>query len=196
MKHTRSNLPVRGFSLVEVMVAVIVICVGLLGIAKMQALSLSNTTIARQRSLAAIEAASLASAMHSNRVYWASNAPPQNTSWSAQVNPAFVSTDAALATQANAGNLTACMGATASGPMCSGAAGGTTLAASDLAVWVADLSAMLPNAAAAIACPPPPGGNAPPSCTIQITWTETAVAMTTQQTAAAAAPTYTLTVEP
>ena len=57
----------QGFSLVEVMVAVVVICVGLLGIAKMQAMALSNTTMSRQRSLAAIEAASIASAMHSNR---------------------------------------------------------------------------------------------------------------------------------
>ena len=42
----------RGFSLVEVMVAVVVLCVGLLGVAHMQALALSNTTTARMRSLA------------------------------------------------------------------------------------------------------------------------------------------------
>ena len=64
-----------GFSLVEVMVAVVVICVGLLGIAKMQAMAVSNTNMSRQRSLAAIEAASIASAMHSNREYWAESAP-------------------------------------------------------------------------------------------------------------------------
>ena len=63
-------LHARGFSLVEVMVAVVVICIGLLGIAKMQAMALSNTNMSRQRSLAAIEAASMASAMHSNQLYW------------------------------------------------------------------------------------------------------------------------------
>jgi len=69
----RANTPsrARGFTLVEVMVAVIVICIGLLGIAKMQALALSNMTASRLRSLAAIEAASLAASMHSNRNYWA-----------------------------------------------------------------------------------------------------------------------------
>ena len=51
--------------------AVVVICVGLLGIAKMQAMALSNTNMSRQRSLAAIEAASIAASMHSNRQYWA-----------------------------------------------------------------------------------------------------------------------------
>ena len=56
---TRRSRPaqIRGFSLVEVMVAVVVICTGLLGIAKLQALSLSNTSTARLRSLAAMEAA-------------------------------------------------------------------------------------------------------------------------------------------
>ena len=64
MRGERAGTGVRGFSLVEVMVAVIVICVGLLGIAKMQALALSNTTTSRLRALAAIEAAGLASAMN------------------------------------------------------------------------------------------------------------------------------------
>ena len=38
--------------------------------AKMQAAALSNTAVASTRSLAAIEAASLASSMHANRGYW------------------------------------------------------------------------------------------------------------------------------
>src|SRR5579862_1192051 len=59
-----------GFSLIEVMVAVVIICIGLLGIAKLQAMSLSNSTMSRQRALAAIEAAGLAASMHSNRDYW------------------------------------------------------------------------------------------------------------------------------
>ena len=59
-----------GFSLVEVMVALIVMSVGLLGIAKMQALALTSTTSARMRSLVALEAASLASTMRADRAYW------------------------------------------------------------------------------------------------------------------------------
>jgi type IV pilus assembly protein PilV len=67
----------RGFSLMEVMVALVVSTVGLLGLAKMEALGLSSTSVAGSRSLAAIEASSLAAAMHANPGYWAAGiAPP------------------------------------------------------------------------------------------------------------------------
>ena len=61
----------NGFTIIEVMVALVVISIGLLGIAKMQALALASTSTSRLRSLAAIQAASLGSAMHANRAYWA-----------------------------------------------------------------------------------------------------------------------------
>ena len=50
----RRRSEIRGFSLIEVMVAIVVISAGLLGIAKLQALALSNTSTARLRSLAAL----------------------------------------------------------------------------------------------------------------------------------------------
>jgi type IV pilus assembly protein PilV len=185
MKRAAANARSRGFSLVEVMVAVIVICVGLLGIAKMQALSLSNTTTARLRSLAAIEAASLASAMHSNRQYWANTALPFNAALSA--TGVITSSDAALAAQATATSLTACLGA-----QCAA----LPLAAFDLARWSNNMTGMLPNPTATISCPANPGVNAPPSCTITISWRERSVAINQQQTVALALPTYTLYVEP
>jgi type IV pilus assembly protein PilV len=187
MKRLAANARSRGFSLVEVMVAVIVICVGMLGIAKMQALSLANTTTARLRSLAAIEAASLASAMHSNRQYWANTALPFN----AALNAAGVitSSDGPLAVQATADltNLTACFGI-----QCAA----LPLAAFDLARWSNNMTGMLPNPTANISCPANPGVNAPPSCTITISWREGSVAVNQQQTVALALPTYTLYVEP
>ena len=60
----------RGFSLVEVLVALIIIGVGMLGIAKIQALSYASTGTAAQRSIAAILASSMSSAMRANRGYW------------------------------------------------------------------------------------------------------------------------------
>src|SRR5438445_9867309 len=66
----RGCLREAGFSLVEVMVALIVMSVGLLGIAKMQALALTSTTSARMRSIVALEASSLASTMRADRAYW------------------------------------------------------------------------------------------------------------------------------
>src|ERR1700743_819427 len=65
-----------GFTLIEVMVALIIIAIGMLGIAKMQALALSTTESSGVRSLVAIEAASLASSMHANRDYWVAGPPP------------------------------------------------------------------------------------------------------------------------
>ena len=187
MKRLAANARSRGFSLVEVMVAVIVICVGMLGIAKMQALSLANTTTARLRSLAAIEAASLASAMHSNRQYWANTALPFNVALSAA--GAITSSDGALAVQATADltNLTACFGV-----QCAA----LPLAAFDLARWTTNMTGMLPNPTANISCPANPGVNAPPSCTITISWNERSVGVNQQETVALALPTYTLYVEP
>src|ERR1700722_11762631 len=65
----------RGFSLIEVMIAVLVVSLGLLGVAKLEAVSYSSTTVANKRSLAAFEAASLAATMHVNRGYWTNTDP-------------------------------------------------------------------------------------------------------------------------
>jgi len=221
VKYSGVSARIRGFSLVEVMVAVVVICVGLLGIAKMQALALSNSNTSRLRSLAAIEAAGLAAAMHSNREYWAGStgtAPPATITVNALANPQIQSSDAAL--QAAAGvdlaqgsnNPSAiavpCVGSndglTTCGPSVLAGIPGQPLAAFDLARWTASLNALLPNPQSTITCGVVPGINSPVSCTIQITWNEKAVSMTQQEAQQEAAngpsqiekPVYFLYVEP
>jgi type IV pilus assembly protein PilV len=199
---------VRGFSLVEVMVAVVVICVGLLGIAKMQSLALSNMTTSRLRSLAAFEAASLAAAMHSNRDYWSTqvgNFPAYNITVNKTANPVIQSSDGALQGQANTDLATpgACVNPGGGGPACPNA---TQLAAYDLALWWTDLTLLLPNPQAIINCPSVAGVTAPTACTIKLMWSETAVAINTQEATQQAAgananqgfdtPTYILYVEP
>ncbi|HYL01838.1 MAG TPA: prepilin-type N-terminal cleavage/methylation domain-containing protein [Steroidobacteraceae bacterium] len=194
----RGKAPARGFSLVEVMVAVIVICVGMLGIAKMQALSLSNMTTSRLRSLAAIQAASLAAAMRTNRQYWV-NTTPANTLVNPLAAPVVQSTDAGLQAQASAdfaGGLNACVGTSGGGSACTP----LLLASYDLARWTAALQQLLPNPSATITCPPVLGAN-PQTCTIQVTWTERAVAINQQEATVAGVgqfenPSYVLYVEP
>jgi type IV pilus assembly protein PilV len=192
------------------MVSVIVICVGLLVIAKLQALSISNVTSSRLRALAAIQASSIASAMHSNRQYWFNTAPNTVTVVGTTVN----SSDAALqvaAAAANAGTVCSSPTATASSGV---ACDAPHLAAFDLVRWTTALTTLLPNPApnpiATITCPPAAG--APVNCKITISWTEQAVAINAQQNGTAAActalttgatpgdcfevPTYVLYVEP
>jgi type IV pilus assembly protein PilV len=195
MKSPPASARVRVFSLIEVMVAVLVICVGLLGIAKLEALSLSNATTSRERSLAALEAAGLASAMHSNRDYWSTTAPASVT-WT---GGPIASTDAALQAQADADQtaLNACVGTIGSGAVCTP----VQLAAYDLARWTASIAGLLPNPKTTIACPNIAGLNLPASCTIQITWSEKAVGIDQQEATAAGGaqfenPTYLLYVEP
>jgi type IV pilus assembly protein PilV len=169
-----------GFSLVEVMVALIVMSVGLLGIAKMQAVALSNTAIASTRSLAAIEAASLAASMHANRGYWSSPAVA-----------ALITIQGSTVTPAVAA-LPDCIAA-----FCTPA----SMAAFDLHEWtLAALQVLPPDYAATITCTP---GVTPPNCTIRIQWAEKSVALNTNgqkeaadETIALNLPKYELYVEP
>jgi type IV pilus assembly protein PilV len=176
-----------GFSLVEVMVAVVVICVGLLGIAKMQSLAMSSTNMARMRSLAALEAASLAAAMHANRAFWAgangNPPPPASITYNPPPGPGLAG-----------------IGSFPGGAACNQCTP-TEIADYDFGNWINGLNAVLPGATATVTCPTA----APPvNCTITITWSENPVAMTQQEaqqsTAAPVAgfnnPSYTLDVEP
>ncbi len=182
----------QGFSLIEVMVALIIIAVGMLGIAKMQALALSTTESSGVRSLVAIEGASLAASMHANRDYWVSGPPPVTTNITvATTAPGVHSVTidvAALAATPTCGVTTAC------------AAGNQAqIAAYDVQEWGAALAQIVPAALATINCQ---NATAPTSCTIQITWQEN-VASTNNATAATSSaagvlnsPQYTLYVEP
>jgi type IV pilus assembly protein PilV len=213
MRYLSARGRAGGFSLVEVLVAVIVISVGLLGIAKMQALALSNTTTSRLRALAAIQAAGLAAAMHSNREYWGGATPPVTTTFNVGGTGQIASTDPTLQAAANAvlpvglntpDTIQTCVGTANAAAICGGATGVVNLAGFDLARWAASLNALLPNPQSTISCAFVTGGPAPPSCTIVISWSERAVAMNQQEVLAEAAngasnienPSYLLYVEP
>ena len=177
----RLGVLARGFSLIEVLVALVIISVGMLGVAKIQALAYSSTGTASLRSLAAIQASGLAAAMHANRAYWAAGAAPVPITITGAT---ITSSDATLATVAN------CLSGGANAP-CTG----HDLAAYDLQQWAANMNALLPNSVATITCPT---ASSPINCTVQLTWNEKIVAINTQGVNGPAmlAPTYTLYVEP
>jgi type IV pilus assembly protein PilV len=176
-----------GFSLIEVMIALIIISVGLLGIAKLQAVALQSTGSAGKRSLAAIEASSLASAMHADRAYWSLSTAPVTTTISGTTIAG--STDAALVTGVDCSIL-------ANQPCTP-----VKMAAYDLTTIAQSLQTVLPNYLGTISCTQQVAATNPTVCTITLTWAESAAASNTQgvQTGAAAAiqtPTYILYVEP
>ena len=172
------------------MIALVIIVIGLLGVAKMQALSLASTSVSRLRALAAIEAASLASSMHVNRAYWAAatlTSPIVITSSTATTSDSTLSS--AFTTVGSAGTAYCIPGA---GAPCAP----VTMAAADLRGWATEMNRMLPNASARITCPTT---SIPLTCSIQISWTENAVAINKQSGTTGGAfriPTYTLDVEP
>jgi type IV pilus assembly protein PilV len=162
----------KGFSLVEVMVALIIVAFGLLGLAKMESLALSSTSVAGGRSLAAIEASSMAAAMHANRAYWGTGTAQGVTS----VTAASTAPTTAICTTAGACNA-------------------SQMALYDLQQWAVALKAVLPNFLGTITC----STTAPPvNCTITIQWAEAGVAIDPHQTNIGnlAVPTYTVFVEP
>jgi type IV pilus assembly protein PilV len=186
----------RGFSLIEVLVALVIIAVGMLGLAKIQALAYASTGTASLRSLAAIEAASLAANMRAGRGYWAS--APAN----------LVVTITATSVSATDSTLNSVPNANASGCAYPSVCTSGALAAFDLQTWAGFLaSGFLPNPTASISCPTPAVATTPIGCTITVSWTEHNAAINDQGTAAnasaaaasttaMAAPTYTLYVEP
>lgn len=69
MKHKRiySNQHCAGFTMIEVLVAIVILAVGLLGLAGLQAISLKNSTSSYTRSQAQLLAYDMLDRMRSNR---------------------------------------------------------------------------------------------------------------------------------
>lgn len=168
---TSKNKRQQGFSMVEVLVTVVILTVGLLGLVKMQASIVSNTQIARVRSLVALQANSMAAAMHTNS-YWSSGGAPATIS-------------------ASGTTITEASGELSQDRDCYAAAcTPTQLAAATLQTWVANLNASFPSYTAQITCVN--AGTTPPACVINIGWTEKYVAVN-RSTIASAGATQTAT---
>jgi type IV pilus assembly protein PilV len=178
----------RGFSLVEVMVALVVCAIGLLGLAKMESLAVSSTSVAAARSIAAIQASSLAAAMHANKGYWASGTAPASTTVTVNNNPnTVVISDPVLnSSPPNSCSIPGTNSCTSD-----------QMAAFDVQNWATSLQTLLPGSFSTITCTTTTA--TPVTCTIQIQWTENAVAANAQQNFnlnPLQTPTYVLYVQP
>jgi len=167
----------HGFGLIEVMIAVVVIAIGLLGFAKMQALALGSTHNSGTRSLIALQASALAGAMRANEAYWAAGLAPAT----------FTVTGSTVSDSTLNGLTTDCTTAA-----CTPA----QVAAFDVKNWGASLAAMFPSSSGSIACSTVVGS--PVTCTITVTWSEKTIAVNAA-TASGSGPAtlnYTLLVQP
>jgi type IV pilus assembly protein PilV len=206
LKHPHAATRAHGFSLIEVLVALLVISIGLLGIAKMQALALANTNGGRLRALAAIEAASLAASIEAERTYLGNLSQTETItitsgSGTATITSPQDSTIAGTATcpassSANSMTVNACsttITCNTTGTPCTA----QKMAAYDVQQWAGRLQEIMgPSAAASIVCtvttPAPP----PISCQITVNWYEETVNSNASESSAMAIPSYTLFVNP
>ena len=164
----------RGFTLLEVLVALLVISIGLLGIAGMQALAINNTSVARVQSLAAIHASSLASAMQANEAYWTNGSLANTTVVNTTLSDATLN-----------GQATNCWSATCTA---------VQMAAWDLKQWGQALQNTLPGGNGQVTCTTVVG--TPITCTITVRWQEKTVGLNSGQGTAAAAQSYSMVVQP
>ncbi len=75
--NVRAN---AGFTLIEALIALLIIMIGLLGVAGMQALAVRNSAQAHIRTLAGLDVRSLAAVLRANRAYWTDPGAASNVS--------------------------------------------------------------------------------------------------------------------
>ena len=186
----------RGFTMIEVLVTLLVLSIGLLGVAKMLSLAMGSTKVSGSRAIASILAASMASSMHADRGYWAaagaatafinvtgSNAP--NATYSATVLATGTgnASDTTLTSQ-NGSNAPNCLYSSSNtSPNCSS----LQLAAYDLMQWGLQIAKQLPApTGAAVPANVSCSAVTPVTCTITVTWSENAISALNAQVSASA----------
>lgn len=194
-----------GFSLIEVMIALLITCVGMLGIAKLEAVVLSNTGSSRLRALVALEAASLADAMHADRDFWDGTSGGGTPDWTGSLGVSITVTGGTPSFSAtNSGHLSSALGTI---PNCTASCSPVNVAAHDLNEWAngptglgGGLAQVLKTSTSSISCIAQTVLN-PATCTITVNWSENTVAANQQEAqtgapASFASETYTLVVQP
>ena len=153
----------RGFTLIELLVTLVIVSVGLLGMAKLQAAAVAESQVSRVRSLMTFQAESLSGMMSANRSYWGSSTGTKSGFTVAAGTGAVVDTSSD--------------GSMKSGGTCTtGTCSPAQIAYYDASTWATAFSAQFPTGAAAVTCSTP-SATVPTTCDIKLTWAEHYVAM-------------------
>ena len=177
----------RGATLIEIMIALLIVSFGILGVAGIQANVIADTQNSSLRGLVAMQATSLSMAMHANRTFWAGG-----------LAPASFTTSGSTVTDASgllSATVPSCKSSTVNSP---GNCTPAQLAGWDVQQWAANLTNLLPSATSSVACTT--STLTPLACTITVTWTERFVALTPNAVSASASTSgsrsYTMYVNP
>lgn len=160
----------RGFTLIELLITLVIVTVGLLGLAKLEAAAVAESGVSRTRSLMTYQAESLAALMRADRAYWGgTNAAAPGFSLPAGTSTV---TDNGTTNKMVAGN---CQSTSTTLNYCTAA----QIAYWDIqgapANWVTTFRNQFPNASAGVVCTV--AANLPTTCDITLTWTEHTVAI-------------------
>ena len=174
--NKRTHLRLQaGFTLVELLVTMLIVTVGLLGLAKMQAAAVANTALSRTRALMTYQAESLAGMMRANQDFWVTSGA--HTTW-----PGFSLNSAGAVTVAGMPSAAkSCINAV---PVCSA----DQLARDDIYTWASQFndgtaSSSFQGAQASIVCVSATGGSCatnpttPHSYDLTLKWDQKVVAV-------------------
>lgn len=164
----------HGFSMIEVLVAVVVLVFGVLGMAGLQMQAITATEQGRYNSRAAMQATSVAAAIRANPLYWTSANGTITVSGPVVANvPTF------------SGGPTAFTGDCTNGTMCTP----VQMAYYDLKNWGLDINGSLPVGVLTVTCDSVT--QKPAVCTVDVSWSEKNVAGRDQETGSGALATGT-----
>lgn len=188
MTPYRRPSEIGGFTLIEVLIALVIAAVGLLGLAKMQALAVSSSKESGSRGLMALQVSSLAATLYSNHAYWATATQARKlTMLEDNVTPV------------NGGGTWGRYSA-ADATACSTKCTAETLAGVDLRNWARDMSRQFPTYNAELTCTAITA-TTPVNCKILVQWEEKQVAVNAPASAApslgvAPKPTFSVDIQP
>lgn len=159
-----------GFSLLEALIALVVIMIGLLGVAGLQALGIHSSAQAYLRTVAALDAHGLAASMRANHAYWAGFPVPPTITVKAGAASTAATVAPVLATTTNCATGTCTAGETAY---------------YDLRQWGSQLAAMQHSAKATITRIATMGDSAG-AYKVTVSWSERRIKRSTKPIAAPA----------